>query len=137
MIIEKTVEVFVPPPGPVRKIPAIGPITISEEHLLISKEDPHPPRDKRVLVSQAGQTHQLLLPKKETEAVKNQEVGVSLPVVEVDQLVPPPQMTSSLAYINPPPASSGRQLRSSTPSIPRVQGGKVAKPKGSKNKTRR
>ena len=85
MIIEKIVEVFVPPPGPVRKIPAIGPVIISQEHLLISKEDPL--RHKSVLVSQAGQTHSLLLPQSETEAVQYQEVGVSLPVVQVDRLV--------------------------------------------------
>ena len=87
MIIEKIVEVFVPPPGPVTKIPAIGPVTISQEHLLISREDPHPLRVSSVLVSEAGQTYQLLLPQKETEVVQNLEVGVSLPVVEVDQLV--------------------------------------------------
>ena len=85
MIVEKTVEVSVPPQGPVRKIPTIGPVIISRENLLISRQDPL--RVKSILVSQDGQIHQLLLPKKDSEVVQNLEVGVSLPVQEEAQLV--------------------------------------------------
>ena len=85
MIVEKTVEVFVPCPGPVRKIPTIGPVIISQEHLLFTRQDSL--GVKSILVSQDGQTHQLLLPQKDSETLQNLEVGVSLPVLEVARLV--------------------------------------------------
>ena len=66
----------------------IGPITIpqtQEPPLIICREDPL--LVKSVLVSQAGQTHRLLFPDIEEAAVENQELAVTLPVVEVGPLV--------------------------------------------------
>ena len=88
MNIEMIVDVFVPPPGPVRLFNTIGPIRFpqtGELPLTISREDPL--RLKSVLVCQDGQTHQLLIPEKDDDVVQNQDVGVTLPVVRVAPLV--------------------------------------------------
>ena len=74
MNIEKIVEVFVPPSSPVRMF-TLGPITLPSQAekppLIISREDP-----LRLKVTQDGQTHRLLLPETEEDAVQNQEVAV-------------------------------------------------------------
>ena len=87
MNIEKIVEVLVPPPGPVRKIPAIGPVILGEGHLVLYREDSPKLETKYITVYLAGQAVSLLLPDQDSDVLRYHEVGVTLPVKDPAQLV--------------------------------------------------